>query len=96
MQNCLMTEERVIGGGLTTGIKEPYISNPFSEPAPPLTSAEACSYNLFFLISFGDSSLRKAKELARIKSIGFADRVVVHYNLTFIFISVSCTRVTGS
>jgi len=90
-----MTEERVIGGGLTTGIKEPLISNPFSSVGTPQNSAEACSYNLFFLVSFGDSSLKKAKQMAEIQSISFTDRIVVHYNLTIIFISVSCTRVTG-
>ncbi len=93
--HCIFADHTVIGGGLTVGVREPFETNSF-QTVESTASGEACSYNFFYLISLGDSSLYKAKEKANLKTIAFADRIVVHYNILFYFLTISCTRVTGT
>ncbi|WP_167836933.1 TRL domain-containing protein [Leptospira ryugenii] len=93
--SCIVTEERVTGFGLSVAVTESSQISPKASLNEFQREIEACAFNFFYLISFGDRSFRKILQKASQFQIHVADQRIVHYHLSFIFINIICTRVVG-
>ncbi|WP_411822090.1 TRL domain-containing protein [Leptospira sp. 'Mane'] len=76
----------------------------FVEPIPSIAphaatyykKGEACSYNLFGLLGFGNSSIYKAAEKGKITKLGIVDQAMIKYSIAYIYyFGIVCTKVSG-